>query len=116
MEDALPYKLVGDRRIYASRNFGDFKKAPGRPKIADFGLAVRVDVPALHTHPIQADLFQAPEMIMEAGWSYSADIWNLGAMVSDKCILHLEHRSAILTPLAPKDIGSPRKSDTVRCN
>lgn len=77
-----PYKSSGGRAIYPSRNFGDLKSAPGLPKIADFGLAVAGDVSVLHTHPIQPDLFQAPEVILQAGWTYSADIWNLGVMVS----------------------------------
>lgn len=75
-----PAKLYDDRRIYAHRNFGDFRGAPGRPKIADFGLAVQSSNSTFN-HPIQPDLLQAPEVILRAGWSYSADIWNLGVMV-----------------------------------
>ncbi|KAI9802702.1 MAG: hypothetical protein M1825_002724 [Sarcosagium campestre] len=82
-EEPTPRKIEGGRAIYASRNFGDFQGPPGRPKIADFGLAVRGDVPQLHNHPIQADLFQAPEVILRAGWTYSVDIWNLGVMLWD---------------------------------
>jgi serine/threonine protein kinase len=81
-EEPSPYKWDGSRAIYPSRNFGDLKHPPGRPKLADFGLAVSGDVSSPHTHPIQPNLFQAPEVILEAGWSYSADIWNLGVMVS----------------------------------
>ncbi len=80
-EEPSPRKMEGSRAIYPSRNFGDLQSPPGPPKIADFGLAVRGDVPQLHNHPIQADLFQAPEVILRAGWTYSADIWNLGVMV-----------------------------------
>ena len=77
-----PRKVEGSRAIYPSRNFGDLQSPPGAPKIADFGLSVPGDVPQLHNHPIQADLFQAPEVILQAGWTYSVDIWNLGVMVS----------------------------------
>ncbi|KAK5304602.1 hypothetical protein LTR99_003665 [Exophiala xenobiotica] len=78
-----PAKVSGDRLIYAHRNFGDFKRAPGRPTIADFRLAVKVTDDKPFNHPIQADLLQAPEVILRAGWSYSADIWNLGVMIWD---------------------------------
>ncbi|KAL9123809.1 MAG: hypothetical protein Q9217_006799, partial [Psora testacea] len=79
-EEPTPRKMEGSRAIYPSRNFGDLQSPPGPPKIADFGLAVPGDVPQLHNHPIQADLFQAPEVILRAGWTYSVDIWNLGVM------------------------------------
>jgi len=68
-----------DRVIHSARLFGDLRAAPGEPKIADFGLAVRG--PGPYNHNIQPDLLQAPEVILGAGWSYSADIWNLGVMV-----------------------------------
>lgn len=80
--EPTPRKLEGRRAIYLSRNFGDIQSPPGPPKIADFGLAVRGDVSKPHNFPIQADLFQAPEVILRAGWTYSVDIWNLGVMVS----------------------------------
>ena len=80
-QEPTPYKLDGGTAIYYSRNFGVFKNPPGRPRIADFGLAVRGDVPQPHNHDIQANLLQAPEVILRAGWSYSADIWNLGVLV-----------------------------------
>lgn len=91
-ENPLPYKLSKGKAIYASRNFGDLKKPPGRPQIADFGLAVNGDVSFLHTHSIQADLFQAPEVILQTGWTYSADIWNLGVMVNQFSLKFLTHR------------------------
>ncbi|MCJ1484388.1 hypothetical protein MMC06_004559 [Schaereria dolodes] len=81
-EEPTPRKLEGSRAIYLSRNFGDLQSPPGPPKIADFGLAVCGDVSQPYNHPIQADLFQAPEVILKAGWTYSVDIWNLGVMVS----------------------------------
>lgn len=81
-EEPTPRRMEGSRAIYPSRNFGDLQRPPGPPKIADFGLAVWGDVSQPHNHPIQADLFQAPEVILRAGWTYSVDIWNLGVMVS----------------------------------
>lgn len=81
-DEPSPQKFEDHRAIYLSRQFGNFSSPPGRPKIADFGLAVRGEVARPHHHPIQPDLFQAPEVILKAGWTYSADIWNLGVMVS----------------------------------
>ncbi|KAI9799321.1 MAG: hypothetical protein M1825_004814 [Sarcosagium campestre] len=81
-EHPLPQKMLEDRTIYLSRNdLGPQTKGIGRPVITDFGLAVRGDVPHPHYHTIQPDDYRAPEVILAAGWSYSADIWNLGLLV-----------------------------------
>jgi serine/threonine-protein kinase SRPK3 len=72
-----------DRRIYISRNqYGyptNFPKVLGRVVITDFGFSVIGDGP--HFGAIQAERFRAPEVILDAGWSYSADIWTLGVLV-----------------------------------
>ncbi|PNY20667.1 Serine/threonine-protein kinase SRPK [Tolypocladium capitatum] len=51
------------------------------PKIADFGLARRGDGAHPLLHPIQPNLFRAPEVLLGTGWSYSADVWNFGTMM-----------------------------------
>ena len=51
-------------------------------KISDFGAAVFGNVPTLHRHDIQPEQFCAPEVLLNAGWTYSADIWNLGMVAS----------------------------------
>jgi serine/threonine-protein kinase SRPK3 len=79
-KNPTPAKVYDDRRIYPHRNFGNLRGPPGRPKLADFGLAV-TGSEGPHNHPIQPDLLQAPEVILRAGWSYSVDVWNLGVMV-----------------------------------
>lgn len=82
MSSPLPQKKLEDRTIYLSRNdFGLQAKSLGRPVITDFGLAVHGDEPCTHNHPIQPDGYQAPEVVLRAGWSYSVDIWNLGTLV-----------------------------------
>lgn len=79
-EDPLPQKKYTDRTIYLSRNdFGFQVNNLGRPVITDFGLSVHGDSP--HNHTIQPSGFRAPEVILGAGWDYSVDIWNLGALV-----------------------------------
>ncbi|CAK44789.1 uncharacterized protein An04g08230 [Aspergillus niger] len=80
IKEPLPQKQLEDRTIYLSRNhFGVEANGSGRPVITDFGLAV--DGSRAHYHPIQPDSSRAPEVILGAGWSYSADIWNLAALL-----------------------------------
>ena len=72
------------RIIYQSRS--DFGDAPtdaiiASAKITDIGLAEWGD--ERHNHSIQSNAFTAPEVILAAGWSYPADIWNLGVMLWD---------------------------------
>lgn len=81
IEDPLPQKNLKDQTIYLSRNnFGLQVDNIGRPVITDFGLSVCGDK-GPHNHPIQPNGFRAPEVIIGANWNYSADIWNLGALV-----------------------------------
>lgn len=77
-------KHVGDRTVYRCHNdFGPISKGLAKmiPQITDFGLAQRGDKAAPNIHPIQPDEFRAPEVLLGIGWSYSADVWNFGAMV-----------------------------------
>ena len=76
----LPQKKYDDRTIYLSRNnYGQPTSVTGIVSITDFGLSVRGDVSS--NGCIQAEVYRAPEVILEAGWTYSADIWNLGVLV-----------------------------------
>ena len=88
IDEPMPRKDLGDRIIYLSHNnFGQLKDVrllPNiYPKITDFGLAQRGDGPEPLIHPIQPDQCHAPEVILGTGWSYSADLWNFGIMVSN---------------------------------
>ena len=72
------------RIIYQSRS--DFGDAPtdaviASAKITDIGLAAWGN--EHQERPIQSNAFGAPEVILMAGWSYPADIWNLGVMLWD---------------------------------
>jgi hypothetical protein len=70
-----PYKEGDGRRLYQSKpDFGRFSKGTGVLKISDFGAAVFGDSSALHHHDIQPEQFAAPEVLLGAGWTYSADI------------------------------------------
>lgn len=56
----------------------------GAPVLCDFGSAVPGDVE--HSEDIQPNIYRAPEVILGAPWSYSADIWNVGCMVRQKSL------------------------------
>jgi serine/threonine protein kinase len=79
-----PFNERRGRPIYESRpDFGHLRKGVGLVKVTDFGLAVRGDVPTKHNHDIQPLEYTAPEVMLKAGWTYSADIWNLGLVVGN---------------------------------
>lgn len=80
-------KTINEQTIYQCHNdFGDLNEFKNIrymvPIITDFGAAQRGDRPGPLLHPIQPDNCQAPEVILGAGWTYSADIWNFGILVS----------------------------------
>ncbi len=88
-DNPLPQKHVDKRTIYLSRNdFGRLLSGAGIPIICDFDISVSGSVP--QSGGIQADMYRAPEAILDAGYTYSADIWNLGVLVSSRssCALH----------------------------
>lgn len=96
-ENPMPRKIKDGRSIYLSHNnFGPIRSFYILPKIADFGLAQPGDGPQPKIHPIQPDHYRAPEVILGAGWSYSADIWNLGVLVRFRCYcLHSEYLTRV---------------------
>lgn len=80
-------KVFNDHIVYRCHNdFGPILKSLGKmmPNITDFGLAHRCEVPVLF-YPIQPDGYRAPEVLLGYGWSFSADIWNFGLVVSPQC-------------------------------
>lgn len=79
----MPRKTRDGCKVYLSHNdFGDLRSYYILPKITDFGLAHHQGpTSVLNRHPIQPDDYRAPEVILGAGWTYSADIWNIGVLV-----------------------------------
>ncbi|KAF5532176.1 CMGC SRPK kinase [Fusarium mexicanum] len=77
----LPEKQLDDRTIYLSRNnFGPLTRPTGTIQLVDFDLSVRSSPGKLHYGAIQGEKYRAPEVILNSGYSYSADIWSLGVM------------------------------------
>ena len=78
LQDPSPRKELDGRTIYISRELR-MPKQLGSPVLCDFGSAVLGD--EKHSEDIQPDIYRAPEVILEAPWTYSVDIWNVGCMV-----------------------------------
>lgn len=78
LETPSPRKEIDGRTIYLSRELG-MPKEWGAPVLCDFGSAVPGNME--HSEDIQPGFYRAPEVILEAPWTYSVDIWNVGCMV-----------------------------------
>ncbi|KAG5746467.1 hypothetical protein H9Q70_010837 [Fusarium xylarioides] len=84
----LPEKQLDDRTIYLSRNnYGPLIRPTGIIQLVDFDLAVRSTPGKLHYGAIQGEKYRAPEVILDSGYSYSADIWSLGVMVQSTSLV-----------------------------
>ncbi|KAL9000350.1 MAG: hypothetical protein Q9169_001067 [Polycauliona sp. 2 TL-2023] len=81
-EHPSPRKESQGYTIYLSRAF-DYPsgKDIGEPLLSDFGSAVFGDVS--HDQDVQPNVYRAPEVCLEAPWSYSIDIWNVGCLIWD---------------------------------
>ncbi|RDL35336.1 uncharacterized protein BP5553_07267 [Venustampulla echinocandica] len=79
---SLPRHVMDDGHItYLSQSeFGPLRDYFILPEIADLDLAQSGDGPA-RIHPVQPHRYRAPEVILGTGWSYSADIWNMGVLI-----------------------------------
>jgi serine/threonine protein kinase len=95
-ENPMLQKKRDGYSIYQSHNqFGPLQVQLGPivPKIADFGHAQWITNSEPRINPIQPDYYRAPEVILGIGWSYSADIWNLGVLVRSNIPLCSSHTS-----------------------
>ncbi|KAM3501022.1 hypothetical protein MY11210_009436 [Beauveria gryllotalpidicola] len=82
-EDAPSRKKVIDdvRIIYGSRRLGLPKgDLWGQPALCDFGEA---RIGRSHSGLIQPELYRAPEVLFEMGWSSSVDLWNVAVLIWD---------------------------------
>ncbi|KAI6363522.1 hypothetical protein MCOR25_005880 [Pyricularia grisea] len=81
MLEPSPRKTMDGRTIYLSRELRMPPRTWGAPVLCDFGSAASGDVE--HFEDVQPDIYRAPEVILEAPWSYQIDIWNTGCMIWD---------------------------------
>lgn len=65
------------RTIYMSQEL-KVPKQVGAPVLCDFGSAMIGEYHSLFVQPM---IYRAPEVILGAPWTYSADIWNVGCAV-----------------------------------
>lgn len=101
------YKEVDGHPLYQSAaDFGRLRKGVGLLKISDFGTAVFGNVSTPHRHDIQPEQFTAPEVLLKAGWTYSADIWSLGMVVRAFFIYETTTRAMSLTSSSWHSCGS----------
>ncbi|KAI0542646.1 putative serine/threonine-protein kinase [Xylaria digitata] len=116
LKHPMARKRVGTRTVCRCHNdFGDIHNDKVLknmyPKITDLGLAQRGDGPGSLLHPIQPNSCHAPEVLLDTGWSYSADIWNFGIMGdrnSYSAVQHLADMIALLGPVPPALIQRER--------
>ncbi|OAQ84122.1 CMGC/SRPK protein kinase [Purpureocillium lilacinum] len=102
----LPRKVYSDHTVYRSfRSMGN----PSEPlvgnmvaKISDFGLSYILQPGTTMTMPIQPTVYRAPEVILGAGWSCSADIWNLAVVIWD-----IFADTDLFNVIVPKPNGAP---------
>ncbi|KAB8249042.1 kinase-like domain-containing protein [Aspergillus flavus] len=79
LQNPSPRKELDGRSIYLSRELEMIPGKLGAPVLCDFGSAMLGDVE--HLEDVQPDIYRAPEVILEAPWWYSIDIWNVGCMI-----------------------------------
>lgn len=112
MENPSARKSHGAYFFYESRGLR-IPKRQGRPVLCDFGEARSGSEP--HVDDIQPYVYRAPEVILDIPWSFSADIWNVGVVVS----LNSLTLTAIVFYTTPAyfslpDLGSFRKQTAVQ--
>ncbi|KAI9806335.1 MAG: hypothetical protein M1825_006450 [Sarcosagium campestre] len=79
---ALQKHRKDGRIIYSSYSvLGDGTDTIRPIQITDFNFSAWGDIP--HHDLIQSVPFRAPEVLLDAGFTYSADIWNLGVLIWD---------------------------------
>ena len=85
LEDPSPRKFAGDHIIYQSR---PLRPSFGLPVLCDFGEARLGNEE--HDDDIMPDVYRAPEVILNMKWGYKVDVWNVGVMVSNNLLIHIQ--------------------------
>ena len=87
LDNPMQYRIdSAGRAVYrCHNNFGHLRDTFARaiPQIVDLGSSGRLHGEEVYgILPIQPNHYCAPEVILGCGWRMSADIWNLGTLVS----------------------------------
>ncbi|RBR18927.1 uncharacterized protein FIESC28_05849 [Fusarium coffeatum] len=80
-ENPIGAKQLNSRTIYQSRRIPGPLVNPGIVQISDFDSSSRTEPDKLNMGPVGAMIFRPPEIILNAGYTYPADIWSLGTML-----------------------------------
>ncbi|PYI14662.1 hypothetical protein BO99DRAFT_449537 [Aspergillus violaceofuscus CBS 115571] len=91
-------------------DFGHLRKGVGLVQISDFSAVVFGSVPEPHNDDIQPQPFCAPEVLLKATWTYSADIWNLGTMEPEDPLEQTIGQISVLTLSWPSGLRSSETS------
>lgn len=79
LENPSRRKIISAERVIYGTRSPQLDVEPGDAVLFDFGKA---NIGPLHTHDvIQREPWRAPEVMLGAGFSFSADIWNAACMV-----------------------------------
>ncbi|KAM6528966.1 hypothetical protein FALCPG4_009918 [Fusarium falciforme] len=98
-DNPLRQKYIDGRTVYLSRNnYGPLAKPTGIIQIVDFYFSVRTTPGQIHMGAIQAEIYRAPEVILNIGYTYSADIWSLEVVLWD-----LLQGKALFNPATPDE-------------
>jgi hypothetical protein len=81
--DPTPRKQEDGRDIYLTRHF-DHPACYGEPVLCDFGAAVYGN--QVNDREAYPQVYRCPEVMLHTTWTSSADIWNVGAMVSGSSV------------------------------
>lgn len=81
MQFPSPRKVVNGHVINNSRPLND-PESIGGFSLGGFGAAVAGD--KKRNHDAQPAEYRSPEVMLGADWSYPVDIWNVGALVSQR--------------------------------
>ncbi|KAG9252953.1 kinase-like domain-containing protein [Emericellopsis atlantica] len=101
-ENPLPQKHLDDRVIYLARNnYGPLERPTGSIQLVDFDLARRSKPGELLKGAIQSEVYRAPEVILNSGYTYSTDIWSLGVLLWD--LLQIQPLFRPMNPQNPEE-------------
>lgn len=86
-----------------------------RIKIVDFGSAIEES--DYHPTVISSQEYRAPEVILQAGWSYGADVWAMGVTIIEVLLKHrpfATHMELTLLHMQERTVGAQMPQDMIQ--